>query len=281
MIKRISLAIIICAFALMDSTARVSTLPPDAIDWTKGTIVTHGVCRLNIDERGTPVNEDGSAKISLTRGRVEAYRKARERAMEGMVRLVKDVRIDADTTLSELLEKSDVLQARIVAVVNGKMKAREFPVDFAASACRAELRIGDLLPAVPYTYPNEEFPSRIDAAIQTDYTSLVIDTRGLPVEPMMLPSVMNEDGLEVYGRFFVDIRNAGRHGIVAYAYGDDEAMKCRTAGDHPFYTVAIRAVKGCPVIADRDIRKLFSSPRTAEQLRKCRVIFIIDKKARG
>jgi hypothetical protein len=281
MVKRISLVIVICAFSMLDSAARTGALPPDTIDWTKGTIVTHGTCRVNIDDRGTPVNEDGSAAVSLTRGRVDAYRKARERAMEGMVRLVKNVRVDADTTLSELLEHSDVFQSRIVAVINAKMKSREFPVDFATSGCRAELRIGDLLPAVPYTYPGDEFPARIDAPIPTDYTSLIIDTRALAVEPMILPSVLNEDGLEVYGRFFVDIRSAGRYGIVAYAHGEDEAMKYRTAGDRPFYTVALRAVKGCPVIADRDVRKLFSSGRTVEQLKKCRVIFIIDKKGKA
>jgi hypothetical protein len=280
MVKRISIMIIICAFSMLDSAARTGTFPPDTIDWTKGTIVAHGTCRVNIDDRGTPVNEDGSAVISLTRGRVNAYHKARERAMESMIQLVRNVRVDGDTTLSELLERSDVVQSRIVAVINGKMKSREFPVDFATSGCRAELRIGDLLPAVPYTYPGDEFPTRIDSPIPTNYSSLIIDTRGLPVEPMILPSVLNEDGLEVYGRFYVDIRNAGRYGIVAYAHGEDEAMKYRVAGDHPFYTVALRAVKGCPVIADKDVRKLFSSGKTVEQLKKCRVIFIIDKKAK-
>jgi hypothetical protein len=280
MVKRISLVIIICAFSILDSAARTGTLPPDTIDWTKGTIVTHGTCRVTIDDRGTPVNEDGSAVISLTRGRVNAYHRARERALESMIQLIRNVRVDGDTTLSELLERSDIVQSRIVAVIDGKIKSREFPVDFATSGCRAELRIGDLLPAVPYTYPGDEFPARIDSPISTDYSSLIIDTRGLPVEPMILPSVLNEDGLEVYGRFFVDIRNAGRYGIVAYAHGEDEAMKYRAAGDHPLYTVALRAVKGCPVIADKDVRKLFSSGKTVGQLKKCRVIFIIDKKVK-
>ena len=266
---------------MLDSSARSGALPPDGIDWARGIIVTHGTCRVDINDRGTPVNEDGTAVISLTRGRVNAYRTARERAMERMIGLVREVRVDGDTTLSELLERSDVLQSRIVTVINDKMKSREFPVDFATSGCRAELRIGDLLPAVPYTYPGDEFPARIDAPIPTDYTGLVIDTRGLPVEPMILPSVLNEDGLEVYGRSFVDIRNVNRYGIVAYANGDEEAMKYRAAGDHPLYTVAIRAVKGCPVIADRDVRKLYSSGNTLRELKKCRVIFIIDKKLKG
>jgi hypothetical protein len=281
MVKRISLVFVICAFSMLDSSARTGALPPDGIDWTSGVIVTHGTCKVTINDSGTPVNDDGSAAISLTRGRVNAYRAARERAMERMISLVRNVRVDGDTTLSELLERSDEVQSRIVAVINGKVRSREFPVDFATSGCRAELRIGDLLPAVPYTYPGDEFPARVDAPIPTSYTSLIVDARGLPVEPMILPSVLNEDGLEVYGRFFVDIRNAGRYGIVAYAGGDDEAMKYRLAGDHPLYTVALRAVKGCPVIADRDVRKLYSSGKTLEQLKKCRVIFIIDKKPKG
>ncbi len=32
-----------------------------------------------------------------------------------------------------------------------------------------------------------------------------------------------------------------------------------------------------PVLADRDVRKIFSGKDTVEQLKKCRVIFIIDK----
>ena len=66
-----------------------------------------------------------------------------------MIGLVREVRVDGDTTLSELLGRSDVLQSRIVTVINDKMKSREFPVDFATSGCRAELRIGDLLPRGP------------------------------------------------------------------------------------------------------------------------------------
>ncbi len=55
-------------------------------------------------------------------------------------------------------------------------------------------------------------------------------------------------------------------------------MKLRAAGGRPYYTVAVKELKGCPVLADRDIRKIFSSGETVGQLKRCRVIFIIDKK---
>jgi len=208
MFKRFSLAMIIAAFSLLDSMAHTGSLPPDTVDWSRGVVVTHVSSRVQFDARGTPVDQESGAVVSLNRGRTDAYRKSRERAVENLARLIREIRIDADTMLSDLLEQNDTAQRRIVSVIASRMKVREYPADFAASACTAELKIGDLLHAVPYTFPGDDFPVRIDNPISTSYTSLVIDTRGLKIEPMILPSIYNEDGLEVYGRYYVDIRNA-------------------------------------------------------------------------
>ncbi len=278
MLKRFSLAMIIAALSMIDSLAHPKPMPPDTVDWSRGVVVTHVLSRVQFDGRGTPVDGESGTAISLNRGRNDAYRKARDRAVENMVRLIKGIRVDSDTMLSDLLEQSDTAQKRIVSVIESRMKVRESPADFATSACRAELKIGDLLHAVPYSYPGDDFPVRIDNPIPTSYTSLIIDARGLNIEPMILPSIYSEEGLEIYGRYYVDIRYAGRHGIAAYAHDEDEAMKIKGAGRHPYYTVAVKEMKGCPVIADRDIRRIFSSGDTVGQLKRCRVIFIIDKK---
>ncbi|MBN2079420.1 MAG: hypothetical protein JW838_10675 [Spirochaetes bacterium] len=271
----------VIAFLVMLSTAtmaaREGSAPVDSVDWTRGVVVSHGTGRVMISEKGRPLERYGRQAISLNRGRIEAYRAARDRAVEKMYRLLGRVRIDADTLLDELLERDPIFQSRITDVVSERTRFREFPVGFDGSGCSAELRIGDILLAVPYRYPEEPFPSRIDNPIPTDYTSLVIDARGLGVEPMILPSVFDENGLEVYGRHMVDIRHATRFGIVRYAGTEDEAMGHRVAGDRPYYTVALRNLKGCPVLADRDVRKILSSARTLENLKKCRVIFIIGQ----
>jgi hypothetical protein len=278
MVKKLSPVIMIIALAMLDSPAQPKALPPDAVDWCRGIVVAHVVSKVDIDRRGTPVHQESGSVISLNRGRDNAYHKARDLAVENIVRLVREIRIDVDTMLSDLLEQDETAQRRIANVIASRMKVREYPTGFAESTCIAELKIGDLLHAIPYSYPGDEFPLRSDNPIPTRYTSLVVDTRGLHVEPMILPSVYNENGLEVYGRHYVDVRYAGKYGIAAYTNTEDEAMKSRTAGEHPFYTVAIKELKGCPVISDRDIRKLFSSEETMGQLKKCRVIFIIDKK---
>ena len=233
MLKRCSLAMIFAALSILGSPAHPKQMPPDAVDWSRGIVVTHVSSQVRFDGRGTPVDRESGTVISLNRGRTEAYRQARSRAVENMVRLIKGIRIDADTMLADLLEESDTAQRRIVNVIESRMKVHEYPADFAASACRAELKIGDLLHAVPFRYPGDDFPVRIDNPIPTSYTSLVIDTRGLAIEPMILPSIYSEDGLEVYGRYYVDIRYAGKHGIVVYVHDEDEAMKIRAPADIP------------------------------------------------
>ncbi|MBN1496146.1 MAG: hypothetical protein JXA07_05215 [Spirochaetes bacterium] len=274
--KHFSLAVILILLSMLDSEALVTRPGQDRVDWSRGLVISHGTWTMPVSKEGMPVDGDGNI-MSINRGRMEAYRRARENAVENMVRMMKGIRVDADTTLVDLLERSETARGRIMGVVNGRVKVSEYPLDFVTSACRAELRIGDILQAVPYTYPGDEFPTRLDNPIPTRYSSLVIDARGLAVEPMILPSVFSETGIEVYSRYRVDIRNATKYGIVAYATTQDEAMKNRLAGDRPFYTVALREVKGCPVISDRDVRKILSSPESIEQLKKCRVIFIIDK----
>jgi len=280
MFRRLSIVTIIISCFLSDSAALNRSYPEDRVSWTKGIIVSYGMERFPVKETGLPEDSIDGSVTSLNRGRIEAYRRAREQAISGIARMLGGIRIDPDTLFDDLLERSDAVQSRIVNLIARRVKLSEFPVDFYTSGCRAELKIGDLLQAVPYKYPAKSFPTRIDNPIPTEYTSLIIDTRGLGIEPMILPSVFDEDGLEVYGRYYVDIRHAMRYGIVCYVYTDDDAVKSPVAGDRPYYAVAVSRLKGCPVISDRDVRKIFSSSRTIAQLKKTRVVFIIDKAAK-
>jgi hypothetical protein len=277
MYKRLSAFALIMPLLMVDSSANVKQQPKESINWSSGIIVSYGLHRVYIKEEGLPADDDGSAVISLNRGRASAYRNAREQAVARMTRLVREIRVDADTMLTDLIRDNDVVQARIARIIANRMKVTFYPVDFFTSGCRAELKIGDLLHAVPYKYPADDFPVGIDNPIPTDYTSLVIDARGLRVEPMMLPSVFSENGLEVYGRHYVDIRHSTRFGIVGYAFNEDDALKSPLAGERPLYTAALGVLKGCPVLSHRDVRKMFSSDNTIGHLKKCKVIFIIDK----
>ena len=247
-------------------------LARDTVDWIEGTIIVKGEARLEV-----AADDAESGATSLNRTRMEASRRAREDSIARLGRLVKTIRVDGGTMLSEILEGDEEAQRRLSALISSRTSFREYPTGFLSSACRAEFKIGDLIHILPFSYPMDPFPARIDNPIPTAYTGLVIDARGIGVEPMILPSIYGEDGLEIFGRTFVDIRHAGRWGIVSYAFNEDEAMRLGRAGARPYYCVATRGMNGCPVLADRDVKKIFSSTETIQMLRECRVVFIIDK----
>lgn len=247
------------------------------IDWIKGEIIARTLATIALTPQGRPQDERDGSPLSLNHARREAYRSAREQALVNLARIIPAMRVDADTTIADILERDTVSRERLGDIMQRKLRMLESPGDFFSSTCRASLVIAELIPAMPYQYPGDDFPLRTDNPIPTQYTALIIDTRGLGIQPMIFPSVFSAAGLELYGRNFVDIRQVSRQGIASYAYTEQEAMKHRRAGEHPYFSIALRGFKGCPVISDQDTRKIFSGTRTLENLKQCRVIFIIDR----
>ena len=275
MLKKILPAFIIMslpAFSLLDDRNS------GRIDWSTGTVISYGVSEIDF-KAGIPSDPDLGDGISLTEARIQAYKKAREKASENLVVLMKKIRVDSERMLYDLIEKNRIFRQRISEVIGTKAVMRDYPAGFHRSGCSAELRLRDIILAIPVHFPMHEFPSRLDNPIQTAYTGLVIDARGMAVTPMLFPVIYNRDGLEVYGRDFIEAKSAEK-GIVAYAFTEREA-RGDIAGDRPYYAAAIKELNGCPVLSDRDIKKIFSHRETLNNLKKCRVIFIIDKKSAG
>ncbi len=268
-----TILLILLFAAALPATTGVNT----GVDWSSGTIESRGDARIEIDERGRPVDRLYGSVISINRGRMIACDRAREDAARRIIDSLKGIRVDSDKTMEDFIRDNPVTMERLPHIIESRTKFMETPSGHFATACRARLYIRELIAAVPYRYPMHDFPERTDNPISTDYTGLIIDTRGLDVEPMMFPVIYNRNGLEIYGKNFVDIRYATRTGIVSYVHTDEEARNKQGIGDSPLYTVALKSLNRCPVMADADIRKLFSSRETLDRLRKCRVIFIIDK----
>jgi len=247
-----------------------------SIDWIHQRISTRSVSVVTFDESGNPVDHDKNI-ISLNKGRTLAYDRARERSIKKITGSILNIKVDPENTLRYLIDNNDTVQASVSRIIEESIMAQEYPAGFDRSGCRAILRFGDLIRFLPYRYLGNEFPLRTDSPASTDYSGLIIDTRGTGVTPMLLPSIYNEYGLEIYGKNLIDIKSAYRNGAVGYVFTEDEAKNHVKAGDRPFFTVGLTSLKGCPVLADRDVKKLFSSKKTLERLKKCSVIFIIER----
>jgi hypothetical protein len=94
---------------------------------------------------------------------------------------------------------------------------------------------------------------------------------------MLIPAIINESGLEVYNKNFINPDDAIKYNVVSYVYTEKDAIRHKKAGKNPLFCIALKNINGNPVISDSDIKKIFSHKKNIEYLKKCRVIFIIDR----
>jgi len=275
--KLLKITFLIAAFTSFPLMAYINISAKADVIWPKGIIKSIGVADVKLSRTGEPLDSENGSEITINHGRIQAYNRARDYALEGLVKRLHNLRINPEKRLKDLIDSNSLTRERLTEMISSRVKYREKPVSFIESGCEAILRISDIIPALPYTYPSDPFPRRMDNPVKTSYTSLIIDSRGLKTEPMILPSVYNEKGLEIYGKNFVNIRAVNKHGMATYVYNEDDATSCKIAGKRPFFSVAIKSLKDCPVLSENDIRKIFSSENTLKNLRECRVILIINR----
>ena len=246
------------------------------IDWMKGEIRAYSKAAVPII-KGSPVDAWDEKKTSLNAARMDAYGRAREKTVKQITELLVSLRVDPENTIRDILDENDLSRNRLSEIVDNRISFRENPAAFDEAGCEGRLKLADIIDALPFRFPGDDFPTRMDNPIETEYTSLVVDARGLGVKPMLFPSVYSSAGVEIYGKNFIDVSYAARYGMASYAYTENTAMKNKRAGEHPYYTAALRNLRDCPVISERDTRKVLSSRKTMDHLRRCRVIFIIDR----
>lgn len=247
-------------------------------DWSKGVVKAHTIFSAKFDDDGIPVDYT-KADSGPAHGRNMAYEKARSEAVEQISWALRSVEIEPGLYIKDLLESDQSFAAKFGDLLSDRVKSSEHPHDYYGARSDAHFKLNDLIRALPYDYPENPFPVNEKNPLATEYTSLIIDARDEDIVPMIFPSIYDEDGLEIYGRQFVKISTACKKGLVSYCSNETEAKAHPKAGDHPYFATALRSSKHLPVIAHRDVRKILSHKKTVENLKQCRVIFIIRKKS--
>ncbi|MBN2403636.1 MAG: hypothetical protein JXN64_14760 [Spirochaetes bacterium] len=277
-IKINSLIIIFIIIFINTSTAdEIFLKEKSLIDWERGHIVSKGKARIIFNDAGKPVdNVTGKAK-SLNKAREAAYLSAMEAAIINMAEAVQSLRIDPNNRFIDIMMNDTSVQKSISDKLNNFIMCKEYPSGFDSAICEAKLDFGTIIASLPYDFPSNDFPARAEIPISTPYSGLIIDCRGLEVKPMLFPAIYSDTGLEIYGRNYIDSSFAVKGGMASYCYTENQALTDRRAGEHPYLSVAMKSLNSCPVLLGKDVRRIFSSQITINNLKKCRVILIIDK----
>ncbi len=248
------------------------------IDWKSGTISSKATASFETNAKGMPISPVSETESSLCRARSETYIRAKDLALENLAATIRKIRVDGEKTIADIIAEKEDARSKLSEAIAHLVAFREKPDGFYSAHCEAAIRFGDIISSLSFDFPEEDLPARDDAKIRTDYTSLIIDARGLGIRPMLLPSVYTEHGFEIYGPRFAKASRARKSGLASYCRSEDEAMSHKKAGQRPYYIAAIRALRGCPVISDRDARRILGSPVTKENLKNCNVIIILSSK---
>ncbi|MDH5720826.1 MAG: hypothetical protein OEZ13_09465 [Spirochaetia bacterium] len=113
------------------------------------------------------------------------------------------------------------------------------------------------------------------------YTGLIIDVRNLDFNVSLSPKIFDQNGKLIYGEEFIPPNAGKRRGIAAFLTNLNNSEVERRVGRRPLLTTAVETSgfnKTNAVLIIRDAARIFDHEETVKNLRKCRVVFLINEK---
>lgn len=110
---------------------------------------------------------------------------------------------------------------------------------------------------------------------QGDYTGLVVDCRGMGLEPVMSPVIKNSNGTKIYGHKNLDIDRVIREGMADYV---DDTSNIARAGEKPLVVKAqsLDNFNSNPVVAIPDSNRILIENHATKFLKDLKVVFLFD-----
>ena len=245
------------------------------VDWSKGVVKAVA--------RGVP--KEG---ITGVQGRILAERAAKVTALRDMVEFLQGVHVTAETIVEDAALKSDVIRARVDAVIKQARQVGEtqFDADGVATVTMAVNLNGNLadvlLPQEGFgsAAPVPEAPAETPATLASGVSGLIVDARGLNLISAMVPKVMDPEGQIVYGPKLVNRETAVQNGgLAGYEKDLEAAKKNDRVGDNPLVVKGIEArgtYKANLALSSEDAQKVREAAEGRTFLNQCRVVIVVD-----
>ena len=282
-----------------------------AVKYDKGTV---DWSERIVSAVGMGVPREGASRAQ---GKVLARRAAIVSAQRELLGIIKGMSIDSETLISEGI----TMKSQILTTIQGHLKgAVIIDEGFAEGIYEVEMALslgdvhGAVLPVVHTDEETEEIEEEAEVYIEAekkmkeekeeegldytlddlyetiteaeieadlDYSSIIVDCRGLGVKSTIYPRLLSESGEVVYGTGMFDEAFCMRVGPVGYVTNLNQATHLKRAGrkPKPFFlkAVGVEGKYGCdPVISEKDAEKIKGIDGLNHILDKARVIFVVD-----
>ncbi|MGD9824028.1 hypothetical protein [Desulfobacter sp.] len=246
------------------------------IDWTTGLFTATGHASPEINAEGKAVAMPGSARACATRN---------------LIAILKQIKISGDLTVGEYASTHDAILAGIEKVaqdarVCGQLYTSALDVEVWVEATSygrfLQLVLPDHIREIPkiselkqgLAEPVDKTPS----AAAKPYTGLIVDARMLNFEPLLYPTIVSEQGREIYSSVFISREFAVQNGVCAYLCDMDQALASARTGSNPLVVKALRKTgdkTGAIVMSMADAKTLDRESERHIFLKECRVIVVV------
>jgi len=208
---------------------------------------------------------------------VAAIQAATQTAQQGLLSIFDQVRFDASQMLGQVARQAEASRQELEVLVaqTPVVETRYFPggmVETTVQLPFAGQLTALLLPVVAAVTPDGE--PRTEAV----HTGVVIDARGLAIQPAMFPKIVDERGQILYAPESVDREAAIEQGYVAYAKAFDQAPAQTRVGERPLVLRALRVAGEARVdlvLSDAEATRIRDYTATRRLVRQCRVLIVI------
>lgn len=249
------------------------------IDWTTGLITAIGHAAPEINAEGKAVAMPGSARAYATRN---------------LIAILKQMKISGDLTVGEYASTHDTILAGIETVAqDARVRRQLYSSALDVKVWVAATFYGGFLqlvlpdhirqiPKINELRQGSAEPAKniLSVAVGVKpYTGLIVDARRLNVEPVLYPTIVSEQGREIYSSVFISREFAVQNGVCAYLCDMDQALASDRAGSNPLVVKALRKTgdkTGAIVMSMADAKTLDRATERHTFLKKCRVIVVVN-----
>ena len=130
-------------------------------------------------------------------------------------------------------------------------------------------------PATPPTQPARSSIDNYKSMAEGDFTGLVVDCRGLGLQPVMSPVIKNSNGTKIYGHRNLDIDKIIEMGMADYS---NDINHVERAGSNPLVikAKAVDNFNSNPVLVIPDSNRVLIENYVTKFLNELKVVFLFD-----